>query len=1052
MEAIRKGEVDIFICAETWYMHYAEYVTHPYVVYYTPHSEVQRKNHHPGGLAIFVSPTIRNYLSLITITPYFIYFSLFGINILSVYLPPSLSITSLSSLLTPIAPPHLFFGDINVRYGRMMGDTASTAPKRRELLEGLAGKWGLHLTPPIEGVGRTDHVFANHTINLSWIYDSSIRERFAIDHGLMKINLSTSYLPPPCSSPASDPTNLASKPSSRFNIRYLACEQTRNLLASCFESLALHLTPAVEYLTSLRPYLRSQAQEIVDIIEALVTEAISTAAEEILGLYNPVTIRQTPLVLPHDSLTPSQQAAINLVRRLQRSSRTNPHLESRDPNRSAMEDAMSYFTDIFVDPSSPPLQPPPLPYGTSFFSRFISPKTITKVIRAYPGNKAPGWDALQGRIFKSLLLSPSFLSIITMVFRYYACVGVTPSGWNLVNIHLIPKVDLARTVNDRRPISLTSMNRRFFETLLLHFWNGKGELVNGGFDENEDWEKLEDLLDLDDLGDGDIWSFLNTEEFPNFHKSQAGFRKGFSTASHILLSNHMSLHGYSISVFLDLKQAYDRPPHHLLSSMIDSKFSSPHTRSLLYNLNLSNIRSRLLINGSLSPPFVRNRGLVQGGIHSPSLWNHFIDPLLVFMEQTSSDILPPSLAFADDLNNKARSHYQAQLQMDIVSDWASTNGAELNVRKCGVVGLPVDDPDLVYNGETIPRVEFYKYLGAPHGSRGILWAKFIRENVEKATRTLGFYAIRGRLWAEITKISVYKIFIRPTFEYLAPLVHTWLESHPEKDGYWKVMDSFHLSALEWIYGFKGSRTVLEMMADLPPPILRFEELRCSFRNHLSNLHPDNPVLVAKNSSFPIADQSDILPRIFLHTQLAKNFDDREEPDKYEWKYWRYNNRKAFWEQQPGILHKYFEVRRDIRFPRTEVDHILLYPDRKVRRSAIKWRSNRLFPFSPCPSCQQTFRRTHIHRCHLLDLTILDDTFTWGGLDAERKRQSLERYGDHGDFPKGYTILDGLLDACLVKEFGILIEKLFTLMPTLEDNPGAGAMEPEMENDGDQALE
>jgi hypothetical protein len=54
------------------------------------------------------------------------------------------------------------------------------------------------------------------------------------------------------------------------------------------------------------------------------------------------------------------------------------------------------------------------------------------------------------------------------------------------------------------------------------------------------------------------------------HPSQAGFRRGFSTISHILLSDELSRHENPLSIFLDIKAAFDNVVWSKLVSLLES--------------------------------------------------------------------------------------------------------------------------------------------------------------------------------------------------------------------------------------------------------------------------------------------------------------------------------------------------------------------------------------------------------------------------------------------------------------------------------------------------
>jgi hypothetical protein len=99
--------------------------------------------------------------------------------------------------------------------------------------------------------------------------------------------------------------------------------------------------------------------------------------------------------------------------------------------------------------------------------------------------------------------------------------------------------------------------------------------------------------------------------------------------------------------------------------------------SLISSLFVS-CSSSVVVNGHLSPPIHRERGLFQGSLLSPWLFNVFIDDLAASINCQSA--LPPyALLFADDIQLQARSYPHAQNMLDIVSHWLDSNGMKVNI-------------------------------------------------------------------------------------------------------------------------------------------------------------------------------------------------------------------------------------------------------------------------------------------------------------------------------------------------------------------------------------
>ena len=178
------------------------------------------------------------------------------------------------------------------------------------------------------------------------------------------------------------------------------------------------------------------------------------------------------------------------------------------------------------------------------------------------------------------------------------------------------KIDGAKFINTFKPISLTSMLRRCFEKILLQT-----------------------------LSQGAYFKSVMT-----FSPLQAGFRKGFSTLSHALLSNDAAHFGIKIRVFIDLIQAYDRVSIALLLQKLREKNACLLLLSLIGAL-FTDCSSQVVINGVLSESFTRKFGLFQGSLLAPWLFDIYIDDVAncIAMLQDEDNPILPGLFFADDI-------------------------------------------------------------------------------------------------------------------------------------------------------------------------------------------------------------------------------------------------------------------------------------------------------------------------------------------------------------------------------------------------------------------
>eukprot|EP00126_Sphaerothecum_destruens_P012210 Sdes_comp20987_c0_seq1m19514 len=115
----------------------------------------------------------------------------------------------------------------------------------------------------------------------------------------------------------------------------------------------------------------------------------------------------------------------------------------------------------------------------------------------------------------------------------------------------------------------------------------------------------------------------------------------------------MTRRGFPISVFLDLKSAYDRVPWKGMISKLFDRGIPPQDGLLLKNLLLSPASLQLSVNRELYPERITTRrGLFQGSPLSPILFTIFIDDLAVSLNENA-------LLFADDIVLKCRNGEEA---------------------------------------------------------------------------------------------------------------------------------------------------------------------------------------------------------------------------------------------------------------------------------------------------------------------------------------------------------------------------------------------------------
>ena len=932
---------DILFLAETWFVSgYDRYLCHPLALSATPLVNKRQGMRQKGGLLVLVSPYVRSLVSSIAVTEFTLSLTLLldGMprTISAVYLPPSLKCVQIWPLLDSLSSSSILLGDINTRYGSMWNDAVSGPADRLIMMQRFQGMSSLLHIRPTSGFARVDHVFVASSCMASFMPRLDIVDLDGVSSDHSCLSLSVSLGPAPI---------LPSRRSfqvTRFYSRYLDFKLTACQLVELYEhlwnssSLPLYACRAVP------------SQEVVNYVDAWLLDMVLVTCEEVLGSYDSTAVQAQPDRSLVDDLGPSKrgdrvpdQVAISIFKRARRVDRHDHLLVSRSTSTTVIEDAVDYYSDLYGPSPVASLSPAHLDTASSTLVDLFEEDSIANAIRRYPSAKSPGSDGINGKMVKTLSDSHLFLTHLALLFRLCAKSGRTPTRWNESLIFPIPKnASLERpTISDMRPISMTVMFRRIFESLLLQAVNNH-----------------------DDFG-----------PLRHFNYGQAGFRRNFSTLSQALVSHDCVPLGYNHKAYLDLKNAYDRVPISRLLDKLLSRSPPGGLVSLVSSL-FSSCSSRCVINGQVSDPFLRQRGLFQGSLLSPWLFNIYIDDLADALNPSASDI-PTALFFADDIQLQAKFGQDLQGPLDAVFEWTVANGMEINIDKSAYVPpassfLPT--PSLRC-GLSLPVRSSYVYLGIPHTASGMDLASHLSKRIECAKSTLNFCRFSGRFdhLSQLCRLNIYKIFIRSSLEYGAPLVAQWLKNldriRPRRRGstsaarLWKSLESVQDDALRWIFQVKRFTRELRSLSGLGTVQDRFEELAARFTLHLDRLSPDHPLLLVQSmavtSSLSIRCRSHPLqPLISSSHLLTKRALAMHRLTKLA---------------ESSLLSS--RVAWTCRHPTSFYDSLLLLPDPAHRRLALSWRTNTFGRFSRCSTCGSPYSPSHIRGCSLLPISAKDLT-------------------------------------------------------------------------------
>ena len=204
----------------------------------------------------------------------------------------------------------------------------------------------------------------------------------------------------------------------------------------------------------------------------------------------------------------------------------------------------------------------------------------------------------------------------------------------------------------------------------------------------------------------EMWEALNEIKIS---KAQVGFVKGLGCDVNIM---RLRQRVYDLKFlrtkeekyvfFIDLKAAYDSVNHRKLFSKMEGK---GYSLEIINAIRVIYSSAKMRLN-TLQKHINVNRGVLQGGILSPWLFNIYIDDLVRSLKDVSFEVL----AYADDLAVICKNKEELDKVIDCLENWATTNEIDVNKKKSGILIID-NDRNNMHRYKGYPIKVTYKYLG-----------------------------------------------------------------------------------------------------------------------------------------------------------------------------------------------------------------------------------------------------------------------------------------------------------------------------------------------------
>lgn len=304
---------------------------------------------------------------------------------------------------------------------------------------------------------------------------------------------------------------------------------------------------------------------------------------------------------------------------------------------------------------------------------------IEEAISQLKNNRSPGPDGILAEMLKEG--KEIILEALKHLFNQCLFKGEIPDDWNeSVTVLLYKKGDRADLKN-YRPISLLSQTYKLFMRIITN--------------------RLTSKLD----------SYQPVE--------QAGFRKGYSTADHLLTVRTLieKANEYHLDLyigFIDYEKAFDSIELWAIEKAMNNCRIDSRYRMLIHNI-YKKATMTVQIGGNTKPIPI-NRGVRQGDVISPKLFTLALEDVFKNIDWTDNGIningrTLSHLRYADDIIIFATSFEELQTMITQLLRASEEVGLKMNLEKTKIMTNTQDFRQITLNEKKLESVSEYIYLG-----------------------------------------------------------------------------------------------------------------------------------------------------------------------------------------------------------------------------------------------------------------------------------------------------------------------------------------------------
>ena len=417
----------------------------------------------------------------------------------------------------------------------------------------------------------------------------------------------------------------------------------------------------------------------------------------------------------------------------------------------------------------------------------IEEQTTLKVLSEINPSKSQGPDEIHPRLLYEC--RNQLQKKLTLIYKESMEESKLPKQWKYANVTPIFKTGKKSSVENYRPISVTSICCRAMEKII------RNAIVNH--------------LETNNL----------LSEF------QHGFRKGKSCTTQLLeciedWTKILDENNQLDVIYLDFKAAFDKVPHKRLLK----KVWALGIRGKVYNWIvdfLNDRHQRVVINGKFSSWEKVTSGVPQGSVLGPVLFLIFINDI--------PDILNCTVKlFADDTKlysttNTAEQKTQLQENIFTACEWATKWQMKFNMKKCKSMHMGPNMPHEYFMKDSqnvlhkIQDVQQEKDLGVTFDQK-LKFETHINTKINLANRNLGLIVRSFSFMNKEMFLQLYKSLVRPHLEYASVI---W---GPSSKKYAKSIENVQRRATRILGNLKG-KSYTERLIELGLPTLEYRRQR-----------------------------------------------------------------------------------------------------------------------------------------------------------------------------------------------------------------------------------